>query len=208
MGLESVSTDRVEEIRQSMQDVLQELLTSGSDAMEPYFETNTETVVDELYETMNALYQQVQVAQQQGKLGKIRYVRVFPRRVAVLEGTYSFTIRVYDEEGYSNPTEVSTEWNPDFLVRLFESQLKQIEKHVDTQIFRLTTREKQLVKQLFADGFAFLALMFLTILRTVFIFVENIANVDCAEKIALTFGNYLEQGNVIEEFDKPGGSQT
>lgn len=203
MGLESVLTDRVDEIRQCMGTILKDLLTEGSDAMETYFAGNTEKVVDELCSIMDELYSQTRDAQQSGKLGKLCYVRVFPRRVAVIKGSYSFTIRVYDETGYNNPIEVAAEWNPEFLVKLFEHQLGQVEKKVDSLIFRLTTRERQLLKLMYADAFTFLVMMFLTILRTAFVFVENIMEVDCTEKITLTFGNYLEQGINVEIFDNP-----
>lgn len=207
MGLESVTTDRVDEIRQSMGTILKELLTKGSEDMEAYFAKNTGTVVDELYGIMTGIYQQAHEVQQQGKLGRISYVRVFPRRVAIMEGTYSLTIRVYDEEGYGNPVEISAEWNPEFLVKLFENQLMQVEKRVDTQVFRLTTRERELIKLIFADAFTFMVMMFLTILHTAFVFVENVAEVECTDKIVLTYGNYLEQGVVVETFDNPGGSE-
>lgn len=203
MGLEAVSTDRDDEIRQSIGTILKELLTKGSEAMENYFAKNTDIVVDELYRIMNEIYRQTQEVQRQGMLGKISYIRIFPRRVAVMEGSYSLTIRVYDEESYSNPVEVAAEWKPEFLVNLFENQLIQVEKRAASQIIRLTSRERQLVKLMFADAFTFLVIMFLTILRTAFVFVENIAEVDCEEKITLTFGNYLEQGIIVEVFNNP-----
>lgn len=205
MGLKSVTTDRVDEIRQSIGTILKELLTNGSDEMENYFVHNTNDVVDELYGIMNGIYKLVYEVQQQGDFGKLSYVRVFPRRVAILENSYSFIIRVYDEKGYQNPVEVSDEWTPTFLNKLFENQLIQVEKRVNDQIFQLTTRERQLVKLMYADAFTFLVMMFLTILRTAFVYVENISNIKCEERITLTYGNYLEQGLVVEVFDKPGG---
>lgn len=205
MGLKSVSDDRVEEIRQSIGSILKELLTKGSDEMETYFSTHTKEVVDEVYTLMQELYRSVHEAQEKGQFGKLSYVRVFPRRMAVIEGTYHFIIRVYDEAGYTNPKEISTEWRADFLANMFERQLLQVQKKVETQVFRLTTREQQLVKLMYADAFTFLVMAFLTILRTAFIYVENMTEVSCAERILLTFGNYLEEGAVIEVFENPGG---
>lgn len=120
MGLETITTDRKEEIAQSIGEILKELIKKGTAEMEAYFEDNTDKAIEELHKSMRSVYRQASQMQKEDKFGKLCYIRVFPRRVAILEGTYHFTIRLYDENGYTNPVEISEEWRPEFIETTFE----------------------------------------------------------------------------------------
>lgn len=203
MGLETITTDRKEEIAQSIGEILKELIKKGTAEMEAYFEDNTDKAIEELHKSMQSVYRQAAEMQKEDKFGELCYIRVFPRRVAILEGTYHFTIRLYDENGYTNPVEISEEWKPEFIEKTFEKQLQQVQKKVNSRVFRLTTREQQLVKLMYGNAFQFIVMEYLTGMSAAFVLVEGIEKVRCADAIILTFGNYLEEGVKVEVFGNP-----
>ena len=49
MGLETITTDRKEEIAQSIGEILKELIKKGTAEMEAYFEDNTDKAIEELH---------------------------------------------------------------------------------------------------------------------------------------------------------------
>lgn len=207
MNLEVVSTDRIDEIKCLINDALAETGKADIAGFEAYMMANMEKEVLALNELLTPLYQEAVELQKQGKVGKIQYIRIFPRRSAVLEKQYGLSIRLYDANDYKCRTEISREWNPEFLGKLFEKQLEKVTKRVTMRLFRITAREEQLIKFLFLDFFHFYVLTYLAVLEDAFIYVEPMVELETEETVAITFGNYLEEGAVIKAFSKARGEE-
>ena len=58
MGLETITSDRKEEIAQSIGEILKELIKKGTAEMEAYFEDNTDKAIEELHKRMQSVYRQ------------------------------------------------------------------------------------------------------------------------------------------------------
>lgn len=202
MNLKTVSTDRIDEIKHLINDALAETRKADTAEFEAYMMANMEKEVLALNALLTPLYQEAAELQKQGKVGKIQYIRIFPRRTAVLEKQYGLSIRLYDATDYKCRIEISREWNPEFLGRLFEKQLEKVIKRVEMKIFRITPREEQLIRFLFLDFFHFYVLTYLAVLEDVFIYVEPMLELETEENVEVTFGNYLEKGALIKAFSK------
>lgn len=202
MNLKTVSTDRIDEIKHLINDALAETRKADTAEFEAYMMANMEKEVLALNALLTPLYQEAAELQKQGKVGKIQYIRIFPRRTAVLEKQYGLSIRLYDATDYKCRIEISREWNPEFFGRLFEKQLEKVIKRAEMKIFRITPREEQLIRFLFLDFFHFYVLTYLAVLEDVFIYVEPMLELETEETVEVTFGNYLEKGALIKAFSK------
>ena len=74
MGLETITTDRKEEIAQSIGEILKELIKKGTAEMEAYFEDNTDKAIEELHKSMRSVYRQAAQMQKEDKFGKLCYI--------------------------------------------------------------------------------------------------------------------------------------
>lgn len=200
--LQEVTKDRTEEIAQCIVDITSPSEGKIMKEVNLHFEKHLDDEISKLLEITNDLYGRIAECQRDGKIGKVRYIRIFTQKTELLNGRYRLKIQAYDDQGYELREEISSEWNPDYLTRFYDQYVDEIIQKVSARMFRMTTREKSLARFLLADRFGYFVIQIIKIFEDAFYYVENRLQADTEEIVALTFGSYLEEGVLVNTFSE------
>lgn len=200
MMLQEVTEDRVEEIAKYIVEVTAKSEEIIMKEVNHHFEQHLDEEIDKLLVITNDLYERIVEAQKNGKIGKIRYIRIFNRKSEILQGRYRLKIQAYDEQGYALQEEISAEWNPDYLTKFYDQNVDDMIQKVSAKMFRMTSREKTLAQFALADRFGYYVIQIIKVFEDAFYYVENRFKAEMEDIVVLTFGEYLEDGVIVNTF--------
>ena len=201
--LEIVKKDRIDEMQEYIDLFMEEQEVQVIQEITQYLDIHIDQEIDNLLLVVNKLYENARKAQKERKIGKIQYVRIFPRYTEILNGTYQLRIRVYDVADYNCLEEISVDWNPEYVTKYYDKNVETIQKKMASKLFQMTSREKQIIKFMYAEKFGEYIKSIIALFHDAFCFAENMIKLRTENQILLTFGNYMTKGVIIDIFENP-----
>lgn len=202
MGLQEVTEDRVEQLKEAMVSILEERMRTSINQINIYVEENLDSALDSLQGSITKLYHKVAKAQQEQVMGALQFVNVFFMKSEVQEGNLLVKIAAYDETGIENRADISELWYPEFISKYYRDDMEYLQKNLDRKLFRPTNRERMIAALLYAEDYYKIISNFLLACREAFEFVEGIDLVKVADTVSVSGGYYQEQGTCFYQFQE------
>lgn len=200
MGLQNVTEDRVDLLKEQIVSLLEQRLGENIDKISQGVYENDDGEIAYFSSIVKELYEKVIDAQKRGKFGKLQTIFISYLRAAALNGELELQLRAMDEEGYGGQEIIDVSWVPTFATEYFRSDLAYMIPGLRNRIFRLTTREESLAKMMYASDYYKIVLKYLMVFIDVFQYNPLFEQVDAQEEVSIVFGEMCDQGTEIYSF--------
>lgn len=202
MGLQEVTEDRIEQLKEAMISLLEERMRTSINQINRYVEENLDSVLDSLQGSITKLYQKVADAQKEEVLGAVQFINTFFMKGEVQEGNLVVKIAAYDETGIDNKADISELWYPEFISKYYRADMEYLQKNLDRKFFRPSNRERMIAALLYAEDYYKIVSNLLIACREAFEFVEGIDWIKVADTVSVSGGYYQEQGTCFYQFQE------
>lgn len=202
MGLQEVTEDRIEKLKEAMVSLLEERMRISINQINHYVEENIDSVLDSLQGSITKLYQKVADAQKEEILGAVQFINVFFMKTGIQDGKLVVKIAAYDENGIGNRTDISELWYPEFISEYYRADMEYLQKNLDRVLFRPTNRERMIAAMLYAEDYYKIVSSVLIACREAFELVEGIDWIKVADTVSVSGGYYQEQGTCFYQFQE------
>lgn len=200
MGLEQINRDRTEEIKQAAAEIIRDRLVKNINEINAYYEKHYAEIDKDFCDKLDALYEETAQLQNQGIKGKISFITISYLFSGVLTKNYQVEIALYDENAYMDKVDTNVYWNPTYITKYFEEDMKYMVGILKNKIVQLQDSEIQKLALTYIGEYYRIIGKFMVDNCEMFHEVENFDKLQTAEKLSVSYGGYLENGLEIYEF--------
>ena len=154
-------------------------------------------LIDELTITFQKLVNKSIILQNEGKKNAIKYISLSILLSSIASQNYSLGINLYDESLLLDDVEIFTEWNiKDYFTEL-DADIINAERILEKRFIRIKKYEMLELRHKYSFDYYGIFLEAMTFILPLALDKVDCSKLNCAEKIVVTSGLYMESQEII-----------